>query len=110
MSAVKGNPVTAAELLSILRQSPGGVVIPCRVQPGTSEERVVGILDGALKIALKAPPVEGKANAALQKFLAAKLRCAKSAVRLVSGDTSRHKSIEIRGVSPESVVAALAAL
>ncbi len=107
MGAGKGDPVTTSELTAILKMTPDGVVIPCRVQPRSSAEKVVGILDGALKIALQAPPVEGKANAALQKFLSGKLHLPKSAIHLVSGDTSRHKLVAVKGLPPEAVAAAL---
>ena len=65
-------------------------------------------LDPALKVALTAPPVEGKANAALCLFLARKLHCSRSAVSIVSGTTARNKIVEIQGLSRSAVLELLA--
>jgi uncharacterized protein (TIGR00251 family) len=56
--------------------------------------------DGGLKIRLTAPPVDGAANEALVKFLAAQLGVAKSNVEIVSGHTSREKIVRVNGISP----------
>lgn len=63
--------------------------------------------DGAIKIRLAAPPVDGAANAALIEFVAERLGVAKSRVRLVSGTSSRRKVLEIEGVDEATVAAAL---
>jgi uncharacterized protein (TIGR00251 family) len=65
------------------------------VQPGARRTEVAGTHGDALKIRLAAPPVDGKANAALIEFIAARLTLPKSAVRLVGGQTSRRKILEI---------------
>lgn len=57
----------------------------------------------ALKIRLAAPPVDGKANDALQRYLAEALAIPRSAITLKSGQTSRRKVIEIRGSSAECI-------
>ncbi len=59
----------------------------------------------ALKIRLAAPPVEGKANEALIKFVAETLRLPKSAVNLKSGQTSRCKVLEVSGADPSALAA-----
>jgi uncharacterized protein (TIGR00251 family) len=64
--------------------------------------------DGRLKIRLAAPPVDGAANAELVSFIAMRLGIAKSQVRVVAGQTSRRKVIEVDGVSQTAVEAALA--
>lgn len=63
--------------------------------------------DGAIKIRLAAPPVDGAANAALIEFVAERLGVAKSRVRLVSGTSSRRKVLEIECVDEATVAAAL---
>lgn len=63
--------------------------------------------DGAIKIRLAAPPVDGAANAALIEFIADQLGIPKSRVRLVAGASSRRKTVEIEGVDEATVLAAL---
>ena len=84
------------------------VRVAVRVQPRASRNAVVGEHDGALKVALTAPPVDGEANAALLAFLADALGVPKRAVRLVSGDTGRSKVVEVAGVTPAAVEALIA--
>lgn len=78
-----------------------GCVFRVRVSPRASRDAIGGAHDGALKVALTAPPVEGAANAALVKLLAKRLGVSKSAVRIVSGESSRNKRVEVDGVSPD---------
>ena len=80
-----------------------GVTLRLHIQPGAQKTEVVGRHGEALKIRLAAPPVDGKANACLIAFLAARLGIAKTAISLVSGDTSRAKRVRIRGVVPAFV-------
>ena len=61
----------------------------------------------AVKIAVKAPPVDGKANAALREFIADRLEVPAGAVQLISGATGRDKRLRIAGRSPEDVKSAL---
>jgi uncharacterized protein (TIGR00251 family) len=68
----------------------------------------VGLHDGRLKIALTAPPVDGKANKALVAFLATTLGTARSAVRLLSGETGRRKRALVANVSVSYVLSRLA--
>lgn len=84
-----------------------GVEVDVRVQPRASREAIVGIHDGALKIALSAPPVDGEANAALVAFVAKSLGLPKSAVTIVRGERGRSKTLRIVGC-PLREVAALA--
>lgn len=76
-----------------------GVVIRIRVQPRARKSEVVGLHDGALKIRLQAPPVDGKANRALLKFLAARLGVPASSVRLAAGAKSRDKAVLVSGLT-----------
>jgi uncharacterized protein (TIGR00251 family) len=68
---------------------------------------IAGLMDGALKIRLQAPAVEGRANEALCEFLAEILKRPKSAVRILAGDRSRIKRVEVSGVTAAQVEALL---
>ena len=70
---------------------------------------VAGMHDGCVKVRLAAPPVDGAANAALVEFVADALSGAQSRVRIVSGQTSRRKVVEVDGVTAEQLAAALSA-
>lgn len=80
---------------------PNGVRITVQVQPNAKKSEVVGVHDDALKIRLQAQPIEGKANDALVKYLADTLGFQKSRVTITHGHTSRRKSVELDGVTPE---------
>lgn len=80
-----------------------GVTLRLHIQPGAKKTEVAGLHGEALKIRLAAPPVDGKANACLIAFLADRLAVARSAVSLLSGDTSRAKRVHVNGVEPASV-------
>jgi len=69
------------------------------VQPGARRTEIAGLHGNALKIRLAAPPVEGRANAALVDFLAARFAVPKRAVKVVRGEKSREKEVEIAGGS-----------
>lgn len=81
----------------------GSARIAVRVVPRASRDAIIGVHDGALKVALTAPPVEGAANAALIRLLAKALGVAKGNVRLVQGDRSRDKVVELVGIDPSRV-------
>ena len=82
----------------------GGVRVGVKVQPRSSRNQVVGEQGGALKIKLTAPPVEGEANAALIEFLSAYLGLPRKDIKLVKGETSRLKIIEIIGISRDQLM------
>jgi hypothetical protein len=75
------------------------VIFAVRVQPRAHRDEVAGEMAGAIKVRLQAPAVEGRANEALIAFLAQLLKTPQGAVRILSGDRSRIKRIEIRGVT-----------
>lgn len=79
------------------------------VQPRASKTMIAGMHDGCVKVRLAAPPVDGAANAALVEFVAECLSVPKSRVRIVTGQTSRRKVVEVDGVSAEQLAAALSA-
>jgi len=89
----------------MLREVAGGVTLAVRAQPGAKKTAIVGVYgegDAAqLKIAVQAPPVEGRANEALIAFVAELLGVSKKSVELVGGELSRSKVFVIRGATLE---------
>lgn len=84
----------------------GRITLTLHIQPGAKKTEFAGLHGDALKIRLAAPPVDGKANEALVRFVADTLGLTKSAVILKSGQTSRRKVLEVTG----GTVAAIARL
>src|SRR4051794_13778279 len=87
-----------------------GVLLPVRAQPNARRAGVVGEQNGALKVAVTAPPEDGRANAALAEVLREALGLKRSQLELTSGQTSRDKRFLIRSVSREELTARLARL
>ncbi|MCK6376788.1 MAG: DUF167 family protein [Zoogloea sp.] len=87
------------------RAADGSLVLSLHIQPGAKKTEIAGLHGEALKIRLAAPPVDGKANAALIAFLAKTCGVPKSAVELVSGETSRTKRVRLTGVDVAKVEA-----
>lgn len=83
------------------------VILSLHIQPGAKKTEVAGPHGDALKIRLAAPPVDGKANDALVAFIAKKVGAGRTAVELVSGQTSRAKRVRIADATAEGVRAAL---
>jgi len=90
-----------------ITESPGKVQFFVRVQPRAAKDEVAGAMQGALKIRLQAPALESRANQALVELLATLLKRPKAAVRILSGERSRNKRIEIHGVTRVEVLALL---
>ncbi|MGL4555166.1 MAG: DUF167 domain-containing protein [Gemmataceae bacterium] len=84
-----------------------GLVIAVRAQPNAKRSAVVGAVNGALKVAVTAPPEDGRANAALAEVLREALGLKRSQVELVSGPTSRDKKFLVRGLTREGLLAKL---
>jgi hypothetical protein len=84
-----------------------GCTVIVRVHPGARKNGVTGIHAGSVKIALTAPPVDGKANEALIAFFAETLRLPRSRISLIAGAASRTKTLRITGKSAAEVAAAL---
>lgn len=89
--------------LEWIEEGEGGVLLRLRVTPNGRRNEVQGVVDHLLKIRLNAPPVEGKANQALRKYLADLLDLSLSAVTLLRGDTSRTKTVHLRGRSADDI-------
>jgi uncharacterized protein len=81
----------------------GEVVFEVRVTPRAGRDAIAGVSEGVLRVRLAAPPVEGRANDALCRFLARSLNLPVSAVRIVGGAHSRLKRVAIRGTSARRV-------
>lgn len=80
-----------------------GIKLALFVQPKASKNEIIGPHNGALKIKITAPPVDGKANAALIEFLSDVLDVPKRQIEILKGETGRNKSVEISGLSLEEV-------
>ena len=81
-----------------------GAALAIRVTPRASKNEIIGILDdGTIKIRLTAPPVEGKANAELIRFLAKVLDIAPNKLEIVAGETGRDKLVTVLDLDPEMV-------
>ena len=79
------------------------VVLRVRLTPRASREQVTLLADGSLAVRVTAPPVDGRANTALERALAGALRIAPSHVNLVRGARSREKTIRIDGLDADAV-------
>jgi hypothetical protein len=90
-----------------ITESKNGLSLRVKVQPGAPADKILGEHDGGLKLRLKAPPVDGKANAACIKFLADLLDLPKSNIELVKGETSTIKMVRIAGVTREVLLSKL---
>lgn len=78
-------------------------VLDLSVQPGAKHTGIDGLHDGALRVRLAAPPVDGKANSQLLAWLAEQLRCPKRDLQLLRGEASRRKQVQV--ALPEQAVA-----
>lgn len=81
----------------------GYVTFKVRVVPRASRSEIVGEHDGALRVRIAAPPVDGAANEELVRLLARKLGVSRSAIRITGGQTSKLKLISVTGVSPAAL-------
>jgi uncharacterized protein (TIGR00251 family) len=95
----------------MLRATAEGVTLAVRAQPGAKKTAIAGVYGegttAQLKVAVKAPPLEGRANEALIAFLAESFDLPKNAVVLVSGELSRNKVFLLRGMTMAQATAAL---
>lgn len=75
-------------------------LIKVRVQPGARRDEIVGFQGDVLRLRVKAPPREGRANLAVAGLLAKKLDVARSQVRILRGHAAREKVIAVEGIEP----------
>ncbi|MGH7693580.1 MAG: DUF167 domain-containing protein [Gemmatimonadaceae bacterium] len=80
-----------------------GVRFSVHVQPRAARTEVRGVHNGALRVRVQAPPVDGAANAALVELLAGSLGVPRRSVRVVSGETARLKIVDIEGVDAAAI-------
>ena len=86
-----------------VRESKRGVVLAVHVVPRSARSEITGVHGQALKIRLTAPPVQGAANKALVALLAKTLGIAKGRIQIISGQTSRDKTLVVSGLSREAI-------
>ena len=86
-----------------IKHSPAGATFAVKVQPRARKNAITGELGDALKLALTAPPVEGKANDACIEFLSDLLNVPRSSVTIVAGQSSRNKVIRVAGLTPREI-------
>ncbi len=86
-----------------IRKTDGGVTFAVKIRPRAKRDAITGEVGGALKVALIAPPVDGKANEACIEFFAKLLKLPRSSITIAAGLTSRNKVIRVAGLSAEEV-------
>jgi uncharacterized protein (TIGR00251 family) len=80
-----------------------GIRLRLYVRPGAKKDAILGVHGDALKVNIASPPVGGAANRALQRFLANLLNAAPSQIEIVSGYTSRQKTVKVMGVDRDRI-------
>jgi len=90
-----------------MNEKDGAVTFKARVQPRAPRSEIAGEHNGAIKLRLAAPPVDGKANQECRSFLARLLKVSATSVEIISGSTSRDKVIRIHNISVRRVIEAL---
>jgi hypothetical protein len=86
---------------------PSSATLCVRVTPRSGKEGVAGFEGGVVRIRLNAPPVEGKANDALVRFLAKAVGVPRGSITLVTGERGRNKIVRVSGITREAMMAAL---
>ncbi len=86
-----------------IQNSPNGRTFAVKVHPRAKKNAITGEVGGAVKLALTAPPVDGKANEACIEFFARLLNLSRSSVSIAAGQTSRNKVIRVTGLSAEEI-------
>jgi len=89
--------------MAVIKNSPAGVTFAVKVHPRAKKNAITGKVGDALKLALTAPPVDGKANQACIDFFAKLLNVPCSSVTIAAGQSSRNKVIRVAGLSVEEV-------
>ena len=86
-----------------LNETASGIAFAVRVHPRAKKNAIIGELGEAVKVALTAPPIDGRANQACIKFFADLLDIPRSAIKIVSGQSNRNKVICVTGISAEAL-------
>jgi uncharacterized protein (TIGR00251 family) len=95
--------VVKSKAMISVRDTSAGVSFAVKVQPRARKNAITGVVGDALKLALTAPPVDGRANEACIEFFAKLLEVPRSSVTIASGETSRNKVIRVAGLSADEV-------
>lgn len=83
------------------KEKENGIVLNIKAVPNSSKNEICGVLDDALKIKIKAPALENKANLELVKYFSKLLKVPKTSIELISGGTSKIKKLYIDGCTIE---------
>jgi uncharacterized protein (TIGR00251 family) len=86
-----------------IHESAKGIAFAVKVHPRARKNAITGTVGNALKLALTAPPVEGRANQAVIEFFAELFAIPRSSVTIASGETSRNKVVRISGLNRTTV-------
>lgn len=89
--------------VNVFVESDGALTFSVKIVPRASKNQIVGKEGDAVKIRLNAPPVEGKANEALVRFLAETFGVSRAQIEIVAGHASRHKVVRVRGVTARQI-------
>jgi uncharacterized protein len=95
--------VVKSEFMISIRDTPTGVTFAVKVQPRAKKNAITGEFGDALKLALTAPAIEGRANQACIEFFANLLDVPRSSITIASGETSRRKVIRVAGMAADEV-------
>ena len=79
------------------------VILDLYIQPRASRSRIVGLHDKSIKLAVSAPPIDGRANKEVTAFIAKLLKLPKSSIEIISGHQGRRKRLRIKGLSENNV-------
>jgi hypothetical protein len=96
---------------NLVSDSRDGARFPVRIAPRANRTAITGFMgegdEAVVKVAVQAPPLDGRANAALIEFLAEVLGVARSAIEIAGGEHARNKTILVRGRKAEEVMSAI---
>lgn len=93
-----------------LTLDPTGIILPLKVVPGASRDRIVGVLGESLKVAVSKPAQGGAANKAVVNVLASALNVPRGHLAIVRGHTSPHKEVQVVGLTMPELTSRLAAI
>ncbi|MEA2011611.1 MAG: DUF167 domain-containing protein [Verrucomicrobiota bacterium] len=85
--------------MNYIKSTETGCLLMLTVRAGASADKIVGPYDNRLKIKISAPPEDGKANKAIQKFFSKKLGISKSEIQIIKGTTSQNKKLSLNNIS-----------
>jgi uncharacterized protein (TIGR00251 family) len=94
------------DLPGFIKPHPNGWMIQIIAAPRAKRSKFIGLHGGFPRIAVAAPPTDGRANEELTRFMAELLKVPRQSIQLLRGDSSKHKSILVHGVSPEALTRA----